>query len=156
MSEPRSNAQIHCSHLPSHWTIGPLDPFWDPQSPNLAIYGVTKWSEWSVLMPPMLFQPCSTLFQPFLVTRDHIDPIVVIQAHLDPFRTPQGPNLAIYGVAKWSEWSVLMPPILFQPCSTLFQPFLGTRDHLDPIVVIQTHLDPFQDPLESKFWPFME
>jgi len=36
--------------------------------------------------------------------------------------------LAIYEVVRWSEWSVLVPPILFQPCSTLFQPFLGTRD----------------------------
>ena len=29
-----------------------------------------------------------------------------------------------------------MPPILFQPCFTLVQPFLGTRDHSDPIVAI--------------------
>ena len=44
-----------------------------------------------------------------------------------------------------------MPHILFQPRSTFVQLILGTRDHLYPVIAIQTHLDQFLGPLRSKF-----
>ena len=42
----------------------------------------------------------------------------------------------------WSEWSVLIASMPFQSCSTLFHPFRGTLDHLDPINAVLGHFRP--------------
>ena len=52
----------------------------------------------------------------------------------------------------WSEWSVLIACIPFQSCSTLFQPFLGTMDHLDPINAVFDPFDPVWDLPGTTFW----
>merc|ERR1711997_868552 len=96
-----------------------------------AGYIVDIYSLWSGkvvrVVSPNTPYPVPTLFHLVPTIFGHQRPFRHNSSHIDPFRPILGPPrvqiLAIYGVTKWSEWSVLMPPILFQPRSTLFQPF---------------------------------
>ena len=104
-----------------HWTIGPV------LGPLESKFG-HLWSDKVVrVVSPNAPYPVPTLFHLVPTIFWHQRPFRPNSSHIHPFGPILGPPrvqiLAIYGVTKWSEWSVLMPPILFQPRSTLFQPF---------------------------------
>ena len=102
-----------------------------------------------------MFQPCSTLFQPFWATGDQYELKTAILDHLDsnlgPYAIIWGPNLGIYSAVKVSQWSILMAHTMFQPCSTLFQPFWATGDQYNLKPAILDHLDPIWDLIGTKF-----
>ena len=129
-------------HLPFWGTMDPInafDPVWDLPGTTFWYLGWCNVVRWSVLIACIPFQSCSTLFQPFWGTMDHLNPI---NAVFDPFDPVWDLPETTFGHLGWCNVVRMVSPDCLYTVPILFHlvpAIWGHHGPMDPINAVLGH-----------------